>query len=275
MWLSEWCYLCLVSSRVGDLIRCGKPKDVGRLLNVLSRLVYCESRTEAFVESFKTVMEIVDEDPYRGLKAKLADIGRGLALRLREELASRGWDLKAALRYSAAANIIDTSVLGYEPVEIERVIYDEPAIEELVDLDRVRKVAIALDNAGEAQVDLVLAEALSRRGFEVKLVVRGLPYEIDVTPHDLRTDFELVALPDSYPAFKHELPPVDLVIAKGIANLEAYLEWGGPPTLHLLRAKCDVLAKAFNVPKNSTLILSGEAARNILLGRVGARREAG
>jgi len=263
MWLSKWCYLCLVNSRVGDLIKVDRVEQIPRLLNRLSDLIP-HGRTTSFVESFNFVAAVAGGDPYKKVKEELSEVGRSIASRLREDLADSGWDLGKALRYSAAANIIDTSVLGYEPVELERAIYDRPAVEEEVDFGGVRRIAIALDNAGEAHIDLLLAEALVRNGFEVSLVVRGSPYEIDVTSSDLVADFDVVMLPDSYPVFKHGVPQVDLVLAKGIANLEAYLEWGGPPTVHLLRAKCNVLADLLKVPKNSPLIIRGSTVKRLV-----------
>jgi len=52
------------------------------------------------------------------------------------------------------------------------------------------------------------------------------------------------------------------IIAKGIANAEAYIEFGKQPSIHLLRAKCDVIANLFNVKKNSILIVSGDTIKN-------------
>ena len=91
-------------------------------------------------------------------------------------------------------------------------------------------------------------------------MVRKESYEIDV----LRNDIELnnIDVIETH----GNLSPVlyidkGFVVAKGIANAEAYIEGGKTSSLHLLRAKCDVIARLFKVPKNSVLIVTGETLK--------------
>ena len=150
-------------------------------------------------------------------------------------------------------------------MDLEKAVWDRPWIEEIPVIPRDRTVYITVDNAGEAAVDILLAEALRANGYEVKLAVRSESYEIDVTWEELEstTGIEVVKTPG-------DKPPVlylneGFMIAKGIANLEAYLEDEGvKETLHLLRAKCNVIAAMFKVPKNAPIIATGGTVRRLL-----------
>lgn len=258
VWLDEAnCKLCIVVSRTGDLIRLQRPDRLPEILGELSNLVRRPSRSEAFAYSFKKVASLVETpDPYRDYKEKLTSIGKRVAEAVRTRLRQMSWDLKTALRIAAAANIVDTSVLGYRPKKLEEAVWDLPAIEEYIDLPR--EVYYVLDNAGEAQIDLVVAEALEKNGVRPVFVVRSEPYEIDVLENDL-SGYKVVSTPGN-------ISPVrwikdGFILAKGIANFEAYIEWGERPALLLFRAKCDVLARVFSVPRNAPIIISGEKAK--------------
>ncbi|MGB9704171.1 MAG: ARMT1-like domain-containing protein [Pyrobaculum sp.] len=262
MWLDEAnCKLCIITSRTGDLIRLRRPDKLPEILNELSQLLRLSSRSEAFSKSFQVVAKLVgDEDPYREYKARLAAIGKKVAEAVRLRLEQASWDLTTALRIAAAANIVDTSVLGYRPKKLEEAVWDLPAIEEYVALPN--SVYYVLDNSGEAQIDLVVAEALERNGITPTFVVRSQPYEIDVLERDLST-YRVVTTPEN-------ISPVrwirdGFILAKGIANFEAYLELGQTPALLLFRAKCDVLARVFGVQRNAPIIISGEKAKAISL----------
>ena len=261
MWLDEAdCKLCIITSRTGDLIRLNKPDKLPEILKELSQLLQHPSRSEAFSFSFQKITELVgNTNPYKEYKEKLDAVGRRVAEAVRQRLQQVSWDLKTALRIAAAANIVDTSVLGYRPKKLEEAVWDLPAIEEYIDLPP--HVYYVLDNAGEAQIDLVVTEALERNGVKSTFVVRSKPYEIDVIEEDLAS-YRVIKTPGN-------ISPVrwlkeGFILAKGIANFEAYIEWGAVPALLLLRAKCDVLSRAFSVPRNAPIIITGEQAKSII-----------
>lgn len=262
MWIDEVnCKLCIISSRTSDLVRLNRPEKLPEILSELSRLLQKSSRSEAFSESFRSVAKLVGvEDPYREYKERLATIGKKVAEIVRHKLQQTSWDLKTALRIAAAANIVDTSVLGYRPKKLEEAIWDLPAIEEYVELPS--ELYYVLDNAGEAQIDFVVAEALERNGIKPIFVVRSEPYEIDMTESDL-AGYKVITTPGNISPIRWIRDR--FVIAKGIANFEAYIEWGEVPALLLFRAKCDVLSRVFSVPRNSPIIISGEKAKAISL----------
>ncbi|MEM1597981.1 MAG: ARMT1-like domain-containing protein [Pyrobaculum sp.] len=260
VWLDEAnCKLCIIFSRTGDLTRLKRQDRLPDLLQELSSLLKEPSRSVAFSQSFKAVAKLTGlEDPYKDYKERLMAIGKKVAETVRQRLAQLSWDLTTALRIAAAANIVDTSVLGYRPKKLEEAVWDLPAIEEYVELPS--SVYYVLDNAGEAQIDLVVAEALEKNGIRPTFVVRSEPYEIDVLEQDLST-YNVVKTPGNISPIRWVQS--GFIVAKGIANLEAYLEWGAAPSLHLFRAKCDVLSKAFSVPRNASIIITGRKAKAI------------
>ncbi len=126
------------------------------------------------------------------------------------------------------------------------------------------------DNAAEALFDWPLAEALARRGVHVSYVVKGGPVQNDCTRADLEAaglepgGFELVDngtdavgtdLRECSPSFVEALLGADAVLAKGMANFETLREVRLPPTLFLLKAKCEVNAALIGVPRNKTVAL--------------------
>ncbi|MEL9990414.1 MAG: ARMT1-like domain-containing protein [Thermoproteus sp.] len=261
MWLENECKLCLIHSRTSDLVKLGGVPQLPKLLSYLSQAVGRDSRSEAFAESFKVVAALLESnDPYADYKKRLAEIGREVAAVVERKLEEAKWDLRLALRVAAAANIIDSNVLGYRPRRLEVAVWDEPAIEEHVDLPE--RLYYVIDNEGEAQIDYVVMEALRRNGITPVPVARSEPYEIDVV-----ADSNFVSTPGN-------ISPVrwikeGFILAKGIANAEAYLEWGaGKPALLLFRAKCDVLARRLGVEKNASIIITGDSFRRILGSRL-------
>ncbi len=226
------------------------------------------SRTAIFTESFNYIKELLNSsDPYIYTKRKLSEIGRRVAKIVRKHLANSNWGLHEAIRISAAANIIDTSVIGYEPKDLDKAIWDKPAIDEYTGIPKDKKVVIVLDNAGEAEIDLILAETFIRNGYNTSIAVRKEAYEIDVTYSDIidqatNLGIEIIATPNNTPPIAYLTE--GFAIVKGIANLESYIELETVKSLHLFRAKCEVLAKIFDVPKNSPLILFGDKSRKLL-----------
>jgi uncharacterized protein with ATP-grasp and redox domains len=242
------------------------------LIKIADLIQTSAGRSYVFANSFNIVKQITNlEDPYKHVKKELNQVGVQLAQLIRGELEAVGWDIRIAMRFSAAANIIDTSTLGYEPLDLQKAIWHEPFIEEEVVLPRNKHIYLVLDNAGEAAVDLLLAYALMKNGYRVSIIVRSESYEIDVLKDDLMDlrelideDVEIIETPGNMPPIFYIDNDDSYVIAKGIANLEASLEINRTNSLHLLRAKCDVLAKALRVPKNSPLIITGETFKKVI-----------
>jgi len=266
LWINSLCILCLIYSRTKDLVTLGRNDKIPDMLNFLADVIKStSSRSQAFTQTFNFVKNIVNNsDPYASTKKSLSIIGLKLAEIVEKYLEEKKWDLREAMRLSAAANIVDTSVLGYEGKDLEVSLFDEPVVEEFVDIPRDNEVYVVLDNAGEALIDIVLAKAFKINGYKVSIVVRKESYEIDVLKYDISEvvdNIDIIETPGNISPIYY----IDrgFVVSKGIANMEAYIEVGKIPSIHLLRAKCEVLSKVFNVPKNSPLIVTGETLKNI------------
>ncbi|MGC8573640.1 MAG: carboxylate--amine ligase [Caldisphaera sp.] len=255
--IDKRCKLCLIESRVNDLIKLGNDDKIPELLEEISRnLKTNKNRDELFVDTFNYIKKLVkNDDPYNYIKNYLNEIGKKASLLIKEKLIKNNWDINLALKFSAAANIIDSNVLGYEPIDINKALYDEPKIFGEIKIPKNETIYLVLDNSGEVYIDLLLKETLIKNGYKVKTVMRKESYEIDVSMNneilpDIVVDGNYSPLKSINNGF---------LIAKGIANLEAYLFSNHTlSTLHLFRAKCFVLADKFNVAKNTPIIINGE-----------------
>ncbi|AFZ70689.1 hypothetical protein Calag_0966 [Caldisphaera lagunensis DSM 15908] len=260
--IDEKCKLCLIENRVKDLIRLKGGDKIPYLLKDLSyQLESNKDRDSLFVDSFNYIKKLIkDEDPYKELKMNLNKIGKEASLIVRKELIENNWNLDLALKFSASANIIDINVLGYEYVDLKDALHDEVKVYEKINLPKEKEIYLIFDNSGEVYIDLLLKESLIKNGYNVKTVIRKNSYEIDVTSDEIDAD---IIIDGNYSPIKKINE--GFIIAKGIANLEAYLFSNKKiDTLHLFRAKCEVLAERFNVKKNTPIIISGKNLLNVL-----------
>ena len=209
----------------------------------------------------------------------MGEIAR-LKSRLNKEVMERVRGLKFTsyenlLSTMAMANSVDWRVLGYEyslndlvGQSSEDVIViggSLAAISSMV--ERSRLIYVGLDNAGEAVVDLLASAWLAERGHKVVVVARSEPYEVDVTHYEALeiakamgidgvNGLEILGTGSMYPPLYRSVLPrelrtlldrADLVIGKGIANLEASLEsldeFHAAKTINLFRAKCSPLSR--------------------------------
>ncbi len=244
------------------------PREAIRRIALRTR-----SRTELFVETFLESGEDLN-GRRRSLNEKY--------LELLPHITPLLHNARDALAISALGNSLDHNMKwwGDEGLELEEALHrllekaqvDPAAVEAL---EGARRLAILLDNSGEAVIDLALSLSLAAGGKSIILVARERVYEIDV---DRVTAVALLrrvaerlglerALPGirvlgtggAYPApslrglpaeTKEALEAADLVISKGIANAEALLDTCYPPpgkTLVLLTAKCPPIARLFGV----------------------------
>jgi len=263
MLIDKRCKLCLINNRVNDLIKLNNDEKIPLILESISKILNSNlSRDEMFSISFEEIIKLTNkESPYKEMKLFLNDLGRKIAKVIEENLVKNSWDYKLAMEFSAAANIIDTHVLGFEPLDLKEAIWEKPLIYDDINLSKNRTIYFVADNSGEIYIDFLLVKALKAHGFEVKLVIREEPYEIDISSSD-DIKFDIMT-PGNYSPIKYLND--GFIISKGIANLEAYLENEVKlDSLHLFRAKCDVLAEKFKVKKNMPIIISGQRAYKIL-----------
>ena len=231
-----------------------------------------DGRTRVFVESYSLLVERLGRDP---LEKEKKELNASVAEALPENL-FEGKGFREILPVLAAANAVDWGMAGYEYTLTDVLSgWEETVILDTPQLDLGRIVYI-LDNAGEAVVDLLAGKMLRSLGYEVVYIARSLPYETDITAGEaewlagyLGIDVPIIGTGNRYPGtFLEEMPDnvraavetADLVIAKGIANLEAAME-SVPPGLqgrfyHLLRAKCTPMTELFGVTRGTPVVTS-------------------
>jgi uncharacterized protein with ATP-grasp and redox domains len=186
-------------------------------------------------------------------------------------------DLSSRLLLAAQANAIDAGV----DTEVETVVAHFDAIAQHAPGhdDRVHvltwleahptpRILYFLDNCGEAVLDRELIRALTARGAAVTAVVRGSPILNDVTEREaatlglhrlatvINTGSRRYGLADADANWlARHIASTDLVIAKGIANLEALSHRPTPaPALFLYRAKCPPSARLVGASRETAVI---------------------
>jgi len=234
-------------------------------------------RTELFVESHPIAFS---EDAFKDTKDRL----NSLALNALSNTYRK--DAEHLLKLSCAANAVDIANPWYESFDLvdelrhamNRVVGDTETV--LKVLERASEIAILLDNAGEAVVDIALGLTLANRGARVYLIARSASYEVDVVENEaqaltnrvaeiLGLDTKrvvIVGTSSRYPApargrvsdvVTNLLERVDAVISKGIANLEAFLDYGfdqPEKVVLLVKSKCPPIARILNVPPKTPTI---------------------
>lgn len=222
-------------------------------------------------KAFRIVKELTgDEDPYRAYKEESYRLGEELA----REAARRAESLtgferfKFLLKASTAANLLDPGApLGVHPGQLleraERLVFARDETEQFyLHLLQTDKVSYLLDNAGEAHLDKLVIDEIARMGIKVRVFAKGAPYQNDVTYDEalrlgLGEHAELISTETDAAGPVRELIPghvwekmvdADLIVAKGMANFEAFLDNPPPkPLFAMLVAKCGPVAEAARV----------------------------
>ncbi len=252
-------------------------------------LVRTRGRTELFVESYTALFG--GRDPLASVKHRL----NRDALRLLGRVAGLLRDPVRGLGVAALANSVDVWMPwhrggGIGPRSLEGDATYLESRETLAKLlGSASTVAVLLDNAGEAVIDIAyVLLALAPRASKVYLVARGKPYETDVTAEEARTllrvvaerlgarpeGVEVVSTGSSYPGPAEGLAApeavelvkgADLVVSKGVANLEALAEYCSVEedrVIAALRAKCPALARIYGVPLGAAVVAKGYPCMN-------------
>lgn len=237
-------------------------------------------RAGLFVESYARIAGLGDP------LAREKQILNSMAMRIAGGIVFNGYrDLLALM---ALANGVDWGMKDYvvdysSPSTIlgdaDRVVWlGDP----LTKLQHARSIAIVLDNAGEALVDILAASWLMDQGKHVALIARSQPYEVDVTDGEARelvrtlgVGVDVYSTGSRYPVFHPQaynstgwriVRESDIVLVKGIANFEAAVEnpvdevWG--KLVFLLRAKCKPIASFFSVPLGTPLVVDSSIIFN-------------
>ena len=221
------------------------------------------------------------QDPYTQLKQKSNKAAMQLIPPL-EEYVKKAKNLKQCFRRACIAaslgNVIEYGVAGHEipwdklPALISQA-ENELAIDQIPQLyklaNKAKRTLYLTDNAGEVVFDRLLIEALNQVGSEVTVAVKDKPVLNDAMLEDakvagLAESAEIITtgggavgvLPQwCSDAFLDQFKEVELVIAKGMGHHETLPEFTLPtPTAHLLRTKCEPVARSLNVPKGQNVV---------------------
>ncbi|WP_069806820.1 ARMT1-like domain-containing protein [Vulcanisaeta thermophila] len=269
------CLLCAVESRFNELRKFGvkDPRAYSEVSLTMSR-VMGEGRSPLFVETFNTVIRVLGrEDPHESEKRELEELGALMAQEVERRL---GDDLIGYFEVAAAANSVDVPMRDYQfdisdfvDQLFERARWINVSGDGLLRvLSKELSIGYVVDNSGEFQIDKLLIKELTKRGHRVTVYARGRAYEVDVTADYVRESLSVlrnvtvVSTGNNYPAFfsekiRESLSKHDLVIVKGVGNLEAYLENNDKLNirpLFLFRVKCGPMIRLFNVPKGTPVI---------------------
>ncbi len=229
------------------------------------------------------VQKMTGKDPYEALKRMSNEMALSILPELQvliEEKDDSNERFRTAALIAAAANAIEFDVTGREfsLSELREIIGNVETDLFIDHLDKfkelckgVNEVLYLMDNAGEIVLDMLLIKEIKRLGPRVIAVVRGGPVLNDAT----MIDAEEIALADcadkvidtGAPAigvnlernseeFKDVFHTAELIVAKGMGNFESMTEFEPAcPTVHILRTKCNPVAKEIGVPKNKNVIL--------------------
>jgi uncharacterized protein with ATP-grasp and redox domains len=221
------------------------------------------------------------KDPYAQLKRESNKAALQLISPL-EDYLKEPTDSKQFFRRACIAaslgNVIEYGVAGHEipwdnlsflisQAENELAIDHIPQLYKLA--HKAKRILYLTDNAGEVVFDRLLVEALVQLGSQVTVAVKEKPVLNDAMLADakvagLSETAEVITtgggavgvLPQwCSEAFLDLFREVDLVIAKGMGHHETLPEFTLPtPTAHLLRTKCEPVARSLNVPKGQNVV---------------------
>lgn len=191
--------------------------------------------------------------------------------------------LKAALKLTLLGNIIDFSL----PVKIEieelfdKLAHKDLAIERSAELfEEIQKADTILylaDNCGEIVLDKLFIEKLKLQNPDKKIffVVRSAPVINDATFEDAiyisvddytqvlenGSDAPGTILEECTQELNDLYNSADLIISKGQGNYES-LDESDKNIFFLLMAKCNVVARSFDVEKGSLIVARGSDVKH-------------
>ncbi len=224
-------------------------------------------------------------DPYEELKKtsnKTASKLKSPAEGLLKDLDKKKKRLEMSLKVAAAANSMEFGVSGYDfdpdefYSEFKRLVNGRLGIDDsskiaskILSSDEIVYLA---DNCGEIILDQILMEEIRDLEIGLSIGVKSKPVQEDVTLEvaseiGIERFGEVFAtggkvglfLEDISPKFREQLEKADLIISKGMGNFETISEFEKEfenRLVYILRAKCNPVAKSFDVDRGELVIRS-------------------
>jgi len=217
-------------------------------------------------------------DPYKDLKRRSDEVAESIFERTERFVKKSKDPLEAAALCSIAGNVLDFGIdVGFERPEqlggkFDALVEERLAINDLPEarklLMKAEKVVYLLDNCGESVFDRLLVKEVKSLAPKVIGVVKGEPILTDVTMEDalrvhLERSFDELISTEEFAVgvdlrragarLRKEIGEADLIIAKGMANLESLSDEPVKPVLYLLRTKCAPVAKTIGSRRNANV----------------------
>ncbi len=229
------------------------------------------------------VQRMTGKDPYAELKHQSNIMAMSIFPELQQiidDSPNPESKFRNASLIAAAANSIEFDVSGREfnLAELKKILYNVEAdlaidqVDEFRNLCKdVNSVLYLMDNAGEVVLDMILIREIKKLGPKVIAVVKGGPVLNDATIIDA-DDVKLDECADevidtgaaaigvnperSSDEFLDIFHSSELIVAKGMGNFESLTEFGPHcPIVHIMRTKCNPVARHVGVPKNKNVVL--------------------
>jgi uncharacterized protein with ATP-grasp and redox domains len=233
------------------------------------------SPAEISMYAYDTVRELTGlDDPFKGEKERQNREALRLEPQLKAIVASAEDGLHAALRLSAAGNIIDLGTQEEFDVEaaIEQVMRESFAVDDYNEfvqaIEDARSVLFMGDNAGEIVFDKALVRELQKTVPALTYCVKEHPIINDATLEDAETvgmtELTTVASYGRYIGTPMNKMPTefvtlydasDVIIAKGQGHFET-LDDRPENIFFILRAKCPVVAERMGVREGDVGLIS-------------------
>jgi len=207
-------------------------------------------------------------DPYKTIKNRCNQTARSLLPKAEKLIGESEDKLRAAILCSIIGNVLDFGIPS-SPESPEQLSehFDTILSEGLGvdDSDKIRaylekgeKVLYFADNCGEIVFDRLLCKEIKKFDVHLIFVARGEPILTDATINDVR-EFGLDEVADEVLTtgcfavgvdfdkmgedLREALKCADLIVSKGMANYETFSETDYRPIAHLLRTKCEPVAR--------------------------------
>jgi uncharacterized protein with ATP-grasp and redox domains len=283
------CAHCLLE-RAGNQVRLATddPKLQMKVIEAMTRFLGENFNSDAVPSHIGTDRDLLVQsmtgcDPYKDLKHQSNTMALGILpelMQLVDQEKTTASRFRTAILIAAAANAIEFDVSGREFSlnELKHIIENvegDLAIDQIDDVlllcQDAKNVLYLMDNAGELVLDMILIREIQHLGPKVTAVVKGGPVLNDATlvdadevhlsdyaDHIIDTGAPAIGvnLERSSDAFKNLFFSSELIIAKGMGNFESLTEFEPScPTVHIMRTKCDPVARQVGVPKNKNVIL--------------------
>lgn len=267
--------LSLLGGRFARAASDGDPELYAAALNAATGVLHshrepgAEVPTRVATRMLRAVMKATgNPDPFSKIKEREFEAGRRAAARLGEIL---GGGLGALITLSVAGNQLD---YFRKLSDVEKIWNDTLAVpsadhrQELAEALMDAKTALIIaDNAGEVPFDLPLLAELEKMGVRAVYAVKGLPSQNDATRADMErfgvavkhlvdtgTDLVGADLAHTGEEFMHAFREADVILSKGMANLETLTEYpgeiSGKNIFFAMVVKCLPVADFLGLPLN-------------------------